>query len=113
VKHHASSRFWHAYRALPKEIKALADAKYALLKIDPGHPSLHFKRIGSYWSVRVGLHYRALGVAAGDDLVWFWIGSHADYDQLLGRWPVSKPLQLTRRGPRKAKSRRRRRAPRG
>jgi hypothetical protein len=35
VKHSASARFWRAYRALPKEVKALADAKYALLKIDP------------------------------------------------------------------------------
>jgi hypothetical protein len=42
VKHHASSRFWRSYRALPKEVQELADAKYALLKIDPAHRSLHF-----------------------------------------------------------------------
>jgi hypothetical protein len=39
--------------------------------------------VGSYWSVRVGLHYRALAIESGDDMVWFWIGSHADYDALL------------------------------
>jgi hypothetical protein len=91
VKHHASSRFWRAYRALPKEIQELADAKYTLLNTDPNHPSLRLKKIGSYWSVRVGLHYRALAIEADDDLVWFWIGSHADYDVLLGHSAGNKP----------------------
>jgi len=49
------------------------------------HPSLHFKRIGDFWSVRVGLAYRALGTASEGAIVWFWIGSHADYDKLLQR----------------------------
>ena len=50
----------------------------------PRHPSLHFKRIGRFWSARVGLRFRALAVeGVGDDLIWVWIGSHADYDQLL------------------------------
>ncbi len=54
------------------------------LKADPYHPSLHFKQIGKLWSARVGIAYRALAVRTGDDLVWFWIGSHADYDKLTG-----------------------------
>jgi hypothetical protein len=54
------------------------------LKQDPRHPSLHFKKVGRFWSVRVGGHHRALGVEASDGLLWFWIGSHADYDRLLG-----------------------------
>jgi hypothetical protein len=62
----------------------LADQAYARLKEDPHHPSLHFKKIGEFWSARVGAHYRALAVEASDGLVWFWIGSHADYDRLLG-----------------------------
>jgi hypothetical protein len=41
---------------------------------------LHFKKVGRFWSVRIGLRYRALGVEADDGLLWFWIGSHADYD---------------------------------
>ncbi len=62
----------------------MADQCYQLMKNDPHHPSLHLKKIGRYWSVRVGLHYRALAVEAQSDCVWFWIGSHADYDKLLG-----------------------------
>jgi len=55
-----------------------------LLKQDPRHPSLHFKKIGRLYSVRVGIHYRALSVEEGDDVVWFWIGHHSEYDQLIG-----------------------------
>jgi hypothetical protein len=46
---------------------------------------LHLKKAGRFWSVRVGLHYRALAVEDGADLAWFWIGTHAEYDRILGR----------------------------
>jgi hypothetical protein len=69
---------------LPSDVRDLADQAYARLKQDPRHPALHFKKIGRFWSARVGAHYRALAVEVPDGLVWFWIGSHADYDRLLG-----------------------------
>ncbi|HVT24556.1 MAG TPA: hypothetical protein VHD95_08005 [Rhizomicrobium sp.] len=53
------------------------------MKENPRHPSLRFKQVGRFWSVRVGIHHRALAVQAGQDLVWFWIGSHAAYDRLM------------------------------
>lgn len=81
--HYATPYFWSAYEKLPKFIKKLSDKNYELLKSDPKHPSLHFKKIGPYWSVRIGLHYRALGVAVNEDVVWFWIGSHSDYDKYI------------------------------
>jgi hypothetical protein len=65
-------------------VQKLADQAYALLKDDPRHPSLRFKKVGRFWSARIGAHYRALAVEGDDGLVWFWIGSHADYDRLLG-----------------------------
>jgi hypothetical protein len=83
VKHLASPRFWRHYRELPESVRKLADKNFQLLKADPYHPSLHFKRIGGVWSVRVGAHYRALAMDTPDAIVWFWIGSHADYDNLL------------------------------
>jgi hypothetical protein len=83
VKHLASPRFWRHYRDLPEAIRRLADKNFELLKSDPHHPSLHFKKIDRLWSVRVGAHYRALGLDAADSIVWFWIGSHADYDKLV------------------------------
>lgn len=83
VKHFASPQFWTLYHQLPPEIRELADKNYELLKADPKHPSLHFKKIGGLWSVRVGAHFRALGLDKPEGVVWFWIGSHADYDKLL------------------------------
>lgn len=82
--HHASPRFWDCYHLLPTAIRQLADANFALLKQNPKHPSLHFKQIKQFWSVRIGLRYRALGVSVADGVVWFWIGSHTDYDRLIG-----------------------------
>ena len=83
MNHRASRRFWTCYNALPAEVRDLADEHYKLLKSNPNHPSLHFKKIGSFWSVRVGLHYRALAVEHVNDCVWFWIGHHAEYDRLI------------------------------
>jgi hypothetical protein len=84
LKHFASRRFWKAYEALAPDVRALADKSYELLKADPQHPSLHFKRIGPLWSVRVGRRYRALGHDVDGGLLWFWIGTHAEYDKLIG-----------------------------
>lgn len=85
MKHRASPDFWSAYRRLPDQVRALADKNFVLLKADPRHPSLHLKQIGRFTSVRVGLRYRALAVSVEGGLLWFWIGSHADYDALLKR----------------------------
>jgi len=84
VIHYAAPDFWSSYRALPVEVRALADKAFAQLKANPSHPSLNFKRIERFWSVRVGLHYRSLGVSTKDGVLWFWIGTHADYDRLVG-----------------------------
>ena len=84
MKHFASPSFWERYQTLPKSVRELADKNYELLKSNPSHPSLHFKKIGKYRTVRVGLQYRALAVETGDDLLWFWIGAHSEYDGMIG-----------------------------
>ncbi|HNX05263.1 MAG TPA: hypothetical protein PKI32_07155, partial [Opitutales bacterium] len=81
--HHASSRFWTAYDALPAEVRITADRAFKLLKANPRHPSLRLKNVGKYYSVRVGLHHRALGVPINDGILWFWIGSHEEYDRII------------------------------
>jgi hypothetical protein len=58
--------------------------QFQLLKTNPQHPSLHFKRVGRFHSARVGAHYRTLAVDAPDGILWFWIGSHAEYDRIAG-----------------------------
>ena len=83
MRHLATPAFWEAYSRLPQNIRALADKNYALLKENPRHPSLQFKKVGRFWSVRIGSRYRALAVEDNQNLIWFWIGSHADYDAIV------------------------------
>lgn len=83
MRHFATPGFWQRYHELPPDTRALADEKYALLKADPSHPSLHFKKVGRFWSCRVGLRHRVLGVDRKQGVVWFWIGTHAEYDRLV------------------------------
>jgi hypothetical protein len=83
MKHHASPAFWQALSALPEPVRDTAEKNFALLKQNPKHPSLHLKKVGTYWSVRVGRRHRALAVEADDGLLWFWIGTHADYNALI------------------------------
>jgi hypothetical protein len=81
--HNTTKRSWKCYDALPEEVQRVSDQNYELLKTDPSHPSLHFKKVGDYWSVRAGKGYRALGVETPKGISWVWIGSHAEYDKLL------------------------------
>jgi len=77
-----TSEFWRLYRALPTEVRTLAQKNYRLWSANAFHPSLHFKSIGkSDWSVRVGGHYRAVGKFSGETFLWEWIGSHEEYNK--------------------------------
>jgi hypothetical protein len=64
-------------------VQSLADQAHALMEDDERHPSIHLKKVGRFWSARVGLHYRALAVQDDDTLLWFWIGHHSEYDRLV------------------------------
>ena len=82
--HRTVPRFWQCFETLPAEVQDFALKNYQLLKGTPNHPSLQFKRVGKYWSVRVSLGYRALAVKMDDGFLWFWIGKHSEYDRLIG-----------------------------
>ena len=74
------------YRKLPERIRQQARKNYQLWLQNPQHPSLQYKKVHSklpIYSVRIGIGWRALGLVEGDRIGWFWIGSHARYDQLL------------------------------
>jgi len=85
VTHQASAKFWQLYDALPREIRRVADKNFELVKKNPRHPSLHLKKVGRFWSVRIGAGHRAVAVREGSVLVWFWIGDHDAYDRLLSQ----------------------------
>jgi hypothetical protein len=86
--HRANADFWNDYAALPVEIRARADKQFGLLKKNPQHPSLQFKKLvelkgQEIWSARVTLKYRALAVKLPDEYLWFWIGEHDVYDAFI------------------------------
>jgi hypothetical protein len=70
-------------RRLPQATQKLADSCFELLKLDSNHPSLRLKKVGRYWSVRVGRKWRALAVEEPEGLIWFWIGPHTEYDRII------------------------------
>lgn len=84
MTHYATPAFWAAYRELPDEVQRLADKNFALLKENSRHPSLRLKKVGAFWSARVGRNYRAVARDRAEGLVWFWIGPHEEYDRLIG-----------------------------
>lgn len=79
----ATPLFWQCLSRLPGAIQAHAFKQYTLFQEDPYHPSLRFKEVGPYWSVRVSRGYRALARRQDNELTWFWIGSHDEYERLL------------------------------
>jgi hypothetical protein len=83
MKHFANPSFWSCYEKLPSSVQELADKNFELLKTNPKHPSLHLKKVAKYWSARVGIKYRALAVEIDEGLIWFWIGTHSEYNRLL------------------------------
>ena len=85
---HTTERFRNAFDRLPEQVKRQARTAYRLFRQNPHHPSLRFRRIHPtrlIYSVRISIGYRALAVRSGDEIIWFWIGSHADYDKLISR----------------------------
>lgn len=83
MTHSAAVSFWQAYQVLAADAQRLADRSFEALKNDAHHPSLRLKKVGPYWSARVGLNYRALAVEIPEGLLWIWIGDHARYERLI------------------------------
>ncbi|MBE2224455.1 MAG: hypothetical protein IAF02_23140 [Anaerolineae bacterium] len=81
--HRTTPQFWSRFDKLPPQIQQLARKNFDLLKQNPDHPSLYFKKVGRFWSVRVGLSHRALAIQNDEDYIWVWIGNHDEYDRLL------------------------------
>jgi hypothetical protein len=75
------------YRFLPAPVRRSAQEAYTHFAANPQHPSLHFKPLQGFtdvWSVRITQSYRAVGKRIGDRIIWYWIGSHADFDRDFG-----------------------------
>ncbi|MDY7024656.1 MAG: hypothetical protein SWJ54_25470 [Cyanobacteriota bacterium] len=86
MKSRTTSQFRKLFANLPEEIKEQTRQAYRQFKKNPNHPSLRFKKVHPQlpiYSARITRNYRAIGQLSGDTMIWFWVGSHADYDKLL------------------------------
>jgi hypothetical protein len=81
--HRTTNRFWKCFETFPDPVQKVAKKRFKLLKTNPLHPSLHFKKVGRFWSVRAGIDHRALAVEDGEDFIWVWIGNHGEYDRMI------------------------------
>ncbi len=81
--HKTTKRFWRLYHSLPIPIQKLATENFELLKRYPQHPSLHFKKVGKFWSARVSSEYRCLALKEEHSYTWVWVGAHDEYERLL------------------------------
>ncbi len=84
----ATKQFWACFRALPPEIQQQARKSFSLWKVNPRHPAVRLKRIRPdqpIYSARIGRGWRAAALLEEGTVIWFWIGSHSDYDHLISR----------------------------
>lgn len=83
MKSRTTDRFRKLFAGLPQEIQRSAKKCYLLWKENPDHPSLHFKKIGELYCVRIADRWRVLGFMKDQTYIWFWIGSHEEYNKMI------------------------------
>ena len=85
IKSKATPQFWKDFRSLPPEIRKQSESAYRTFKKNPSHMGLDFKKLAGtrdLYSVRIGMHYRAIGRLNKSEIIWFFIGGHDEYDRL-------------------------------
>lgn len=88
MKSRTTAQFRKSFADLPKQIQEQARAAYRQFKENPSHPSLRFKKVHPelpVYSARISKNHRVVGQLDGDTVIWFWIGSHTEYEKLLSR----------------------------
>lgn len=88
MKSRTTSQFRKLFADLPQQVQDRTREAYRQFKEDPSYPSLRFKKVHPslpIYSARISQNYRAVGQLDGDTVIWFWVGSHAEYNQLLGQ----------------------------
>lgn len=88
MKSRTTAQFRKLFADLPEQVQEQTRAAYRQFKENPNHPSLRFKKVHPelpIYSARVSKNYRAVGQLDEGTIIWFWIGSHSEYDRLLGQ----------------------------
>ncbi|MGD2093284.1 MAG: hypothetical protein PVH61_44400 [Candidatus Aminicenantes bacterium] len=74
------------FNKLPERIKKRSKKVYRQWKENPFEPRFQFKQVHNskpIYSVRVNIGWRALGYKKNNTVLWFWIGSHEDYNKII------------------------------
>lgn len=77
MKSRRTRQFRDLFAALPTRVQQQAREAYKLFRDDPFIQVYTSRRSTRN---RVGIGYRAVAVVDEDTAIWFWIGSHADYE---------------------------------
>ena len=88
MKSRTTTQFRKMFSDLPEQVQEQTRKAYRQFKRDPSYPSLRFKRVHPQlpiYSTRINRNYRAVGQLEEDTVIWFWVGSHAEYDMLLNQ----------------------------
>jgi hypothetical protein len=86
VKSRTTVQFRKLFADLPEQVKEQTRVAYRQFKEDPSYPSLRFKKVHPelpIYSTCISKSYRAIGQLDEDTVIWFWVGSHAEYNRLL------------------------------
>ena len=81
MEHILDDDFWDAYAELPPNVQRRVPQKFQILRQNPRHPSLRFKKVRDLWAIRVSRDYRALARQEEGDFIWFWVGTHSEYER--------------------------------
>ncbi|MXY99766.1 hypothetical protein F4Y93_03635 [Candidatus Poribacteria bacterium] len=81
MEHILDDDFWDAYAELPPNVQRRVPQKFQLLRQNARHPSLRFKKVGDLWAIRVSRGYRALARQEEEGFIWFWVGTHSEYER--------------------------------
>jgi mRNA-degrading endonuclease RelE of RelBE toxin-antitoxin system len=88
VKSRTTTQFRKMFADLPEQVQEKTRKAYRQFKQDPSYPSLRFKKVHPklpIYSARINRDYRAVGQLEEDTVIWFWVGSHAEYNMLLAQ----------------------------
>jgi hypothetical protein len=86
VKSRTTRQFRRSFEELPERVQQQAREAYELFLSNQRHPSLQIKKVHPslpIYSARISRDYRAVAVVKDSDWLWFFIGTHAEYDSLL------------------------------
>lgn len=99
--HWTTAQFRRLYSEMKHDDQARADDKFDKVLYDPKSAGIHRINQNPYKQYEVygapaGLKQRVLGVRTGTCFIWYWIGSHEEYNKLIKLEPPSGEIEAVK-----------------